>query len=868
MSLFNILSREGIETGLEDVVSDTIIEKEHVIVARLLNFAQLKKANKAVVIEQYMVKVDKTDKNAGSGSIRIRKVTDREGNVHYEMTTKNNVRDGRIETTTVANEMMFKQMQALAESGILKHRYSFNIKGTDFVWEVDVVPDGSGGYKQWCLCECEVADLATQKPELPIETEEAYLSPSLNDKADEETFMAKKREVLERFFILENPLLKEKAELTQLKGEDSVEEENNEAAGEAKTDETTTGEETLSVDNITDEKEVADKVEERAEQILEKQEPEAAEGEAAVSAAEDSTDESEESGDESTESTEEGGDSGEEDTTVETEEGSEETEISQDSFHDILSQLEDEKLSVSAEGFWDKYQDGITWVLNALRNGESAYNSKAKMAGIFFTSYGGDYWAIDPYKLSSSKGAIEKAFNDRLGALDKVADDANALTQYIEKTFVKMSNPKDKLKKFVFDIGTKEEWAKIKQDALSIRERILSVIRDLEKGKTGNQPGDVADLNVVGRAAGFLWVTAQLARMLDKLGVEGEYANTDFSGESVIFTEDTIQHMVQLGNESYTPSIGQAISSANQIVGRKANFVFDKLGSHDLDFAIAVPLQEKLKLVTKNTPAKGFFSWFKREPTSSYVFVKDGYTGICLAKGQFYGFRKFSDRTIWLESFVAEADLFRKAYKAVLEDVKYWNKYRAAFAAKCKELAKKYTFSKDANRIAYELDYLILDIVPNLGKYASGLDYVNTGTFPANDKTMIIENIAVPSDDALDQLRELEKEAYVAFSQSITMPPADSRVTQYEDFFTFSDLIMEAFGVSKEEAYAMVYHGIINIDGPTNYFLTNTNNSVFTFLYILTCFSKVAHLVTLGGKVYHSTLSEFYDMVNVEDNIK
>lgn len=673
MSLFNILSREGVETGLEDVVSDTIIEKEHVIVARLLNFAQLKKANKAVVIEQYMVKVDKTDKNAGSGSIRIRKVTDRKGNVTYEMTTKNNVKDGRIETTTVANEMMFKQMQALADGGILKHRYSFNIKGTDFVWEVDVVPDGSGGYKQWCLCECEVADLATQKPELPIETEEAYLSPSLNDKADEETFMAKKREVLERFFILENPLLKEKAELTQLKGEDTVEEESNEATGEAKTDETTTGEETLSVDNITDEKEVADKVEERAEQILEKQEPEATEGEAAETAAEDSTEGGEESGDESTE---EGDDSSEDDTTVETEEGSEETEISQDSFHSILQ------------------------------------------------------------------------------------------------------------------------------------------------------------------------------------------------NESVTFTEETIQHVLQLGNENYTPSIGQAVSSANQIVGRKANFVFDKLGSHDLDFAIAVPLQEKLKLVTKNTPAKGFFSWFKRDPSSSYVFVKDGYTGICLAKGQFYGFRKFSDRTIWLESFVAEADLFRKAYKAVLEDVKYWNKYRTAFATKCKELAKKYTFSKDANRIAYELDYLILDIVPNLGKYASGLGYVNTGTFPANDKTMIIENIAVPSDDALNQLRELEKEAYVAFSQSITMPPADSRVTQYEDFFTFSDLIMEAFGVSKEEAYAMVYHGIINIDGPTNYFLTNTNNSVFTFLYILTCFSKVAHLVTLGGKVYHSTLSEFYDMVNVEDNIK
>lgn len=853
MSLFNILSREGVGTGLEDVVSDTIIEKEHVIVARLLNFAQLKKANKAVVIEQYMVKVDKTDKNAGSGSIRIRKVTDRKGNITYEMTTKNNVKDGRIETTTVANEMMFKQMQALAESGILKHRYSFNIKGTDFVWEVDVVPDGSGGYKQWCLCECEVSDLATQKPELPIETEEAYLSPSLNDKADEETFMAKKREVLERFFILENPLLKEKAELTQLKGEDSVEEENNEATNEAKTDEVTTGEETLSVDNITDEKEVADKVEERAEQILEKQEPE-----------EDATDESEESGDESTESTEEGSESGEEDTNVEAEEGSEETEVSQDSFHSILSQLQSGDLSVSTEGIADKIRQTVKDI-KFWFTGAPAYNSFANVKGktLMVQESSFEIGLTDLFSKStlesfSKEGNIEK-FVERLLKechADKVPTAVCPGTTEIKKTDVFRVAVSDK--KTWDDIGKRCKVAYKEADE-RMSEYILYARMD---PKTWDWVSIGRwDKQMLGTY--FFW---KLAESLGRIGDKPESSNEAF--DTVTFTEETIQHMVQLGNESYTPSIGQAVSSANQIIGRKANFVFDKLGSHDLDFAIAVPLQEKLRLVTKNTPAKGFFSWFKRDPSSSYVFVKDGYTGIYLAKGQFYGFRKFSDRTIWLESFVAEADLFRKAYKAVLEDVKYWNKYRTAFAAKCKELAKKYTFSKDANRIAYELDYLILDIVPNLGKYASGLDYVNTGTFPANDKTMIIENIAVPSDDALDQLRELEKEAYVAFSQSITMPPADSRVTQYEDFFLFSDLVMEAFGVSKEEAYAMVYHGIINIDGPTKYFLTNTNNSVFTFLYILTCFSKVAHLVTLGGKVYHSTLSEFYDMVNVEDNIK
>lgn len=247
-------------------------EKEFTVFARILNFSQLKKANRAEIQEQYIIPIEKTEENAGQGAIRVRKITARNGRSRYELTTKNKMDVGdNIEVTVPTSKENFIQFKVLSTVSMLKHRYTFKINGTDKKWEVDVVPDGNGSYYPWARCEIEVDDLNDKNvPELPLEVEELILPPELG-KLSQEEYDEKTKPIMDRFFTSGNPYVKDGEEnsLTELEGEVD---EDDEPTEEEKPEEETTGDEVLSVDNITDEKDVADKVETRSEQIVEKRE--------------------------------------------------------------------------------------------------------------------------------------------------------------------------------------------------------------------------------------------------------------------------------------------------------------------------------------------------------------------------------------------------------------------------------------------------------------------------------------------------------------------------------------------------------------------------------------------------------------------
>lgn len=251
-----------------------IREKEFTVFARILNFSQLKQANRAEIQEQYIIPIEKTEENAGQGAIRVRKITARNGRSRYELTTKNKMDVGdNIEVTVPTSKENFIQFKVLSTVSMLKHRYTFKIKGSDKKWEVDVVPDGNGSYYPWARCEIEVDDLNDKNvPELPLEVEELILPPELG-KLSQEEYDEKTKPIMDRFFTSGNPYVKDGEEnsLTELEGEIDEDDDIDQPADEEKPEETT-GDEVLSVDNITDEKDVADKVETRSEQIVEKRE--------------------------------------------------------------------------------------------------------------------------------------------------------------------------------------------------------------------------------------------------------------------------------------------------------------------------------------------------------------------------------------------------------------------------------------------------------------------------------------------------------------------------------------------------------------------------------------------------------------------
>lgn len=252
-----------------------IREKEFTIFARIMNFSQLKNANRGEIQEQYIIPVEQTEENAGKGSIRVRKITARNGRSRYELTTKNKMGEGdSIEVTVPTTKENFIQFKVLSTVAMLKHRYTFNIKGTDKKWEIDAVPDGNGSYCPWVRCEIEVDDLNSKDvPELPLEVEELILPPELG-KLTQEEYDEKTKPIMDRFFTSSNPYIDdENSATTELEGEVDTDDEGQEEENpEDKSDETTTGKEVMSVDNITDEKDTAEKVEARSEQIVDKRE--------------------------------------------------------------------------------------------------------------------------------------------------------------------------------------------------------------------------------------------------------------------------------------------------------------------------------------------------------------------------------------------------------------------------------------------------------------------------------------------------------------------------------------------------------------------------------------------------------------------
>lgn len=336
MSLFDLnfasISREAAEQIADqeteqklneeiENVGKAVREKEHTVYARILDFSQLKKADKAEIQEQHIIPVERTDKNRGSGKIRIRKVTSRSGDVRYELTTKSDVKEGKIEVTVPTTEENFIQFKVMASVSMFKHRYTFTDEDSGLKWEVDAVPDGNGGYYPWVRAEIEVKDLNDKVPEFPIKTEEVIYPPELSETSEEE-YEEKTDKLNSRFFVKGNVYLDDNntQNQTELKGdadkvvETKPESDTEDAPDADEADKEKDAKASLSVDNITDDKDKAEKVETRGEQIKEARE----EVEGTDEDSEEGTDESsEESGDES--------DSGEEGDSEGESEGSEDT---------------------------------------------------------------------------------------------------------------------------------------------------------------------------------------------------------------------------------------------------------------------------------------------------------------------------------------------------------------------------------------------------------------------------------------------------------------------------------------------------------------------------------------------------------------
>jgi len=216
-------------------------EAEHIVYARLVDFAQLTHAASKEMQEQWSIKVQKTEQNAGAGSVRVRMSQIEGAEPTYYLTTKVKGKAGEcMEATMPCTIDYFTMFRFLAEGGMVKDRYRFPIQGSDLVWEIDVFKKPDGSYHDWVKIDLEVKDLEAPLPELPIQFAEVILPVDLQG-PDQEKHNAVLDTLYSSVFNTPNMFLSGEIE------NNSVEETSEAPQGDATTDDNATGD---NVDNV------------------------------------------------------------------------------------------------------------------------------------------------------------------------------------------------------------------------------------------------------------------------------------------------------------------------------------------------------------------------------------------------------------------------------------------------------------------------------------------------------------------------------------------------------------------------------------------------------------------------------------------
>lgn len=186
-------------------------EKELVFYGKLVNFAELK-TKAAEYQEQYEVKIEKSDKNAVGGRIRVRKTVKGDKEPKYVLTTKTKLPDGsEYESDCKTTEENFIQFKYFCEGGMIKDRYSFPVEGyKGLKWEIDVFTGTNGLFHEWVKIDLEMEDenieLANLPP-FPVQLTDIIVNQNGQRTAEEEAIV---RTLYDTVFRTPNPIISKK----------------------------------------------------------------------------------------------------------------------------------------------------------------------------------------------------------------------------------------------------------------------------------------------------------------------------------------------------------------------------------------------------------------------------------------------------------------------------------------------------------------------------------------------------------------------------------------------------------------------------------------------------------------------------------
>lgn len=157
----SLIERMAFEGGDEVSLESSNVEYEVEIYLDGFDLAEIQaKATSRESQDQWGIYVPKTDKNATSGNIRVRKTSYPDDTVTYVMATKTELgEDGKDEFQLPTLVKQFEQFELLADQGLVKVRYTVPHEldnGIKFNWEVDVFYNKHGELVPWAKIDAEI----------------------------------------------------------------------------------------------------------------------------------------------------------------------------------------------------------------------------------------------------------------------------------------------------------------------------------------------------------------------------------------------------------------------------------------------------------------------------------------------------------------------------------------------------------------------------------------------------------------------------------------------------------------------------------------------------------------------------------------
>ena len=275
-----------------------------------------------------------------------------------------------------------------------------------------------------------------------------------------------------------------------------------------------------------------------------------------------------------------------------------------------------------------------------------------------------------------------------------------------------------------------------------------------------------------------------------------------------------------------------------------------KMPKHDVRTENLFLLEQKVSNKAVDDPRLSkLFGWLFGPKLSYFYRVKGEQAFGASLKPSIYPMPSILNGSVAANLLKEVMPKLEEAAKEIDKTVKAWDEWKSLFYRKVDQLSKEFTFTERVE-IARQLALLK---VPNVGMdWVGAMKYVSTRTLPMNPRETKLEGIIASTQAELNQYGHHEVGLNEALTNGFRVPAIDSLIQTHE-FYQMAEYVAGKFRVPIMDAAVMLFHGVFNNHSYIRIFLDRQDDALANCCYVFAMYGKT--LQVLHGDAYASSIN-------------